>query len=452
MSHGAVSRPTFKHGKRNHIMLFVGIDIGKTSHAASLLSSVLLAKHHRYEACPTFKFENTRADFAKLLAVLCTHAPLSECRVIVERTGHYGRALEQYLREHSIEVFQVHVLERPKGSKSDIRDARRLAVLLYNQLERGVLATDKSEIAHHLSPPSESAQLLRGLVQHRTELVRERTGRKLKLIAINDELFPELKNIYADPISPSALALREKYPLPSDIADASVEDLLATRKRRLPTQARMEELQKLAQATIGTKDTSRLIALALEQEQLIKELTMLTEHIEEIDARITKDVAESREGKILMSIPMIGPMQAATLIAGIGSIANFESAAKLRAYAGWAPRQDQTGTSYDSMVLSKDGNRLLKHTLYLIALNSVKLDTPWKILYDRLVPLKCTWDERTQRWRGKMKVIGRIIGQMITVIYTLLRRDCELIATTPEGKEPTAPELYDVNKHRVKRK
>ena len=433
-------------------MLFVGIDIGKTSHVASLLSTVLLSKHHRYEACPTLKFDNTRTDFAKLLKTLISHAPLTECRIIVERTGHYGRALEQYLREHSVEVFQVHVLERPKGSKSDIRDARRLAVLLYNQLERGVLATDKSEIAHHLSPPSESARLLHGLVQHRSEMIRARTAHKLKLIAICDEVFPELKNIYTDPISPSALALREKYPLPSDIADASIADLLATRKRRLPIREKIEELRSLAKHTIGTKDTSRLIALSLEQKQLIKELQMLTEHIEELDAKITHAVSESREGKILTSIPVIGSMQAAMLIAGIGSIANFSSVAKLRAYAGWAPRQDQTGTSFDNMVLSKDGNRMLKHTLYLIALNSIKLDTPWRILYNRLVPLKCTYDERVGRYRGKMKVIGRVIGQMVTVIYTLLRRDYDAVLATPLGKEPAPPELYDVKRHVVKRK
>ncbi len=431
--------------------LYVGIDIGKTSHVAALLSIALLNKHRIYEHCPTFAFEQSHAGFEKLLTAIRLHAPLSDVRILVERTGHYGRALEQYLQEQEVAVYQIHVQERPKGSKSDKRDAQALAVLLYNQVERGVLATEKSRIAHLLIAPSASARLLRGLVQHRTELIRERTQRKNKLRAICDEIFPELTQIYVDPNGPSALILREKYPLPTDIATAPLDDLLATRKRTRPSRANMEDLQKLATHTIGTKDSSRLIALALEQKQLIKELQVSNEHIEELDSKIAAAIAESREGKILLSMPAIGVNQAAMLIAGIGSIANFESAAKLRAYSGWSPRQDQTGTSYDSMVLSRNGNRLLKHTLYLIALQAIKLDTAWKTLYDRLVPLKCAWDERAGRYRGKMKVIGRIIGQMVGLIFTLLRRDYEILARTPAGKEPAAPELYDVAKHRVRR-
>ena len=54
----------------------------------------------------------------------------------------------------------------------------------------------------------------------------------------------------------------------------------------------------------------------------------------------------SREGKILLSIPGIGPQAAAALIALIGDIANFEHASQLKSYFGWAQKSlnlDQPG-------------------------------------------------------------------------------------------------------------
>ncbi len=449
----ATTRPLITHKKaRAMANLYVGIDIGKASHAASLLSSDLLRKHHTYEHCPTLTFTESRTGFEKLLTTLRTYASPANICVLVERTGHYGRPLEQYLQEQGIQVYQVHVQERPKGSKSDKRDAQALAVLLYNQLERGILVAEKYQQARLLIAPSGSTQLLRGLVQHRSELVRERTRRKNKLVAICDELFPELAQVYLNPNNESALALREKYPTPADILAATIDDLLATRKHTRPGREAMARLQQLAKATIGTKDTNRITALSLETKQLIAELRLLTAHIEELDTEIIKAVEESREGQILTSIHPIGPLQAGMLIAGIGNIANFESAAKLRAYAGWSPRQNQTGTSYDSMTLNRDGNRTLKHVVYLIAIGAIRRETAWKSLYDRLVPIKCTYDERLGRYRGRMKVVGRIAGQMITVMYTLLKRDHDLLLATPVGKEPASPELYDISKHHIKRK
>jgi transposase len=62
---------------------------------------------------------------------------------------------------------------------------------------------------------------------------------------------------------------------------------------------------------------------------------------------IVKLVELSREGQILISIPPIGPIQAAAIIAAIGNILNFEKAADLKAYFGWAPKREQSGSSLD---------------------------------------------------------------------------------------------------------
>ena len=94
-------------------------------------------------------------------------------------------------------------------------------------------------------------------------------------------------------------------------------------------------------------------------------------------------VEHSREGKILTSIPGIGPQAAATLIATIGTIANFERPAQLKSYFGWVPKVAQSGSSLDWTRLSPRGVRQMKQTMYLIVWRAMQWDSDWKEIYER---------------------------------------------------------------------
>ena len=78
-------------------------------------------------------------------------------------TGHYHRALLQYLQELDIPVYIIHVQKRQEGLlKTDKRDALGLANLLYNQLEKGIQVGDPLQAVRKLVPPTEAAAQLRG--------------------------------------------------------------------------------------------------------------------------------------------------------------------------------------------------------------------------------------------------------------------------------------------------
>ena len=114
-----------------------------------------------------------------------------------------------------------------------------------------------------------------------------------------------------------------------------------------PSEANLLRLQQLARETIGVNNVDRLRGMKIEQELLIKELRLVQEHLERLDREITDIVRTCREGQILLSMPPIGPVQAATIIATTGHIDNFEKASELKSYFGWAPTRDQTGVSFD---------------------------------------------------------------------------------------------------------
>lgn len=252
---------------------------------------------------------------------------------------------------------------------------------------------------------------------------------------------------------PSALAIREQFPTPQALATTSITALQAARgySRNL-SDDKLVELQRLASQSIGTKDVGRLRGLVIEQTQIIRELKVLQEHLDQLDVEITKAVEHSREGQILTSIPPIGPIQAATIIASIGHIDNFESAARLKSYFGWAPAIAQSGSTLDSSKLTRAGTRTVKQMLFLIVGNAIqKKDCEWARIYERLVPIKCRWDERTRSYKGKLVVMGRLAGQITEMIYALLKKDAETLRKVPQGQEPPPPLLYDPEVHRAHR-
>jgi Transposase IS116/IS110/IS902 family len=207
-------------------------------------------------------------------------------------------------------------------------------------------------------------------------------------------------------------------------------------------------LQQLAAQSIGTKDLVRQRGLILEQGQLIRELRLLQEHIQQLDTEISQIVAQSREGQILTSIPGIGLIQAAAIMAAIGNILNFERACDLKSYFGWAPVSEFSGKTLDRVQLTPGGTRPMKQMLFLCVGQAIQLDCEWARLYERLVPKKCSYDERRRAYRGKLKVLGRIAGQMIEMIYAFLKQDAELLSRVPLGQDPPLPALYDPEIHK----
>lgn len=82
-----------------HEPLSLGIDVGKLHHLAGFVSITLMKRYQRFEHCPALKFENSRTGFRALVDRLRSYAPLEHVYVLLEATGHYHKALVQYLQQ-----------------------------------------------------------------------------------------------------------------------------------------------------------------------------------------------------------------------------------------------------------------------------------------------------------------------------------------------------------------
>ena len=109
---------------------------------------------------------------------------------------------------------------------------------------------------------------------------------------------------------------------------------------------------------------------------LVREIRSLEKAIKELDKGIEEIVQTLPEYQCLTSIPGIGPVYAAGIIAEIGQIERFDSQAKIAKYAGLSWKENQSGKrSSQNTPMIHRGNRFLRY--YLVeAANSVKRYLP----------------------------------------------------------------------------
>jgi hypothetical protein len=64
---------------------------------------------------------------------------------------------------------------------------------------------------------------------------------------------------------------------------------------------------------------------------------------------------------------------------------------------------------------------------------------------------KCPYDARTGQRKGKLRIIGRVAGQLIETMYALLKTDAEIVSRVLPNEAAPEPVLYDPEKHRQHR-
>jgi len=90
-----------------------------------------------------------------------------------------------------------------------------------------------------------------------------------------------------------------------------------------------------------------------------------------------------QEMKLLLTIPGVGPVLGAWIIAIVAPIHRFETYPKTKRYIGMNPRQQDSGAKQGKQKVSRTGNSTLRGLLYLSAIGQVGKDTRFGDLYQR---------------------------------------------------------------------
>jgi transposase len=159
-------------------------------------------------------------------------------------------------------------------------------------------------------------------------------------------------------------------------------------------------------------------------ERLKKQVQFFTKQEQEIkaelEALIKQDKQLSESVKLVCSLPGIGTLTAATVLAETNGFELIRNKRQLVSYAGLDVREKQSGTSVKGKArISKKGNKYLRKALHLPALAAIRSDERFKAVFARLVA----------KHGIKMKAAVAVQRKLLELIYTLYKTN------TPYDKE-----------------
>jgi transposase len=138
----------------------------------------------------------------------------------------------------------------------------------------------------------------------------------------------------------------------------------------------------------------------------------LKETLSETTAAITNDQEINRSVKLLTSIPGIGLLTAAVIMAETNGFELIRSKKQLTSYAGLDVKEKESGTSVKGKPrISKRGNRHLRKAMYMPALSAIRHSERYKAIFVRVV----------SRSGIKMKGAVAIQRKLLEMTYTVYK-------------------------------
>ena len=175
------------------IMFYVGIDIAKNTHWASIMSS-----DGEIIANP-FSFSNDSAGFQILLSKL---ESLDKEKILIglESTAHYGENLISFLFYLDFKIGIINPIQTANLRRSNIRKTKNDKIdtfIIIKALTLGNYAPVTSRDINNLK--------LKGLCRSRRNLVTLRSRAKIQLVSFVDQIFPELSSFFQRKSSPKCI-------------------------------------------------------------------------------------------------------------------------------------------------------------------------------------------------------------------------------------------------------
>ena len=338
-------------------MFYLGIDIAKVNHVASLIAKdgSILVK--------AIKFTNSNEGLQKLIDSISDYDQ-SQIYCAMEATGIYWLSLFSALTDKgfNVSVFNPYQIKSFRGAytnrkqKNDVIDSILIANFLsFNGIE-------------HASLPNDDLLALKNLTRYRRNLVDNISKAKTQVTGILDKVFPEYSDLFSDIFGEASKQILLNCPTPNEVINFNTRklaNLLKKASRGYHSTNKVREVKNLAKNSFGIKFTGD--ACSFEIKQLVNQIIFLENQVNELEVKI-KDIYSKLDNH-LQSIPGIGEVTAPIILAEIGDINNFSSPSKLTAFAGIDPSENQSGNKKSSNEkTSKRGSPYLRHALFTIAM------------------------------------------------------------------------------------
>jgi transposase len=347
----------------------VGIDIAKEIHWVTAIDAdgaVLIDR----------KLLNTPTEIAALADALAALG--GSARIGLDVIGGIAGLAEAMLAGAGFTLVHVPGLAVNRArqgtvggeNKSDPRDARTIA-------EQVRTRSDLRKI----EPATELDLEIRLLVSHRGDFVQAQTQRLSRMHDLLVGIFPGLEACL-DLKTKGPLHLLTKFVTPAELRTAGKKRLV----RHLQAAGGLPKVEDLAERVLAAA-AEQAIAVPAERmtARLIRELAVEAlasrTRLIEIDRELEALLAHHPDAALIRSLPGMGAVLTAELIAEAGNLSRFRSADALASAAGMAPVLRQSGRTR-FLRRPNGGNKGRKRVFYQSAFCSLSHDDS-RAFYDR---------------------------------------------------------------------
>lgn len=381
--------------------MYLGIDIGKRNHVASLIDE------NAKNLFKAFSFSNTTDGANSLLEKLSAHTDKSNVEIGMEATGHYWLSIYSFLIEKGFTVHVVNPIQTDgwrKGTeirkrKTDVIDSVLIADLIrYGDFDETSLS-------------DEEMLSLRNLSRFRNYLVSSIGDLKRKVICVLDQVFPEYQSVFSDVFGKTSKELLSHFQTADDfenISSEQLENVLEKVAFKGFAKNKITQISVLAANSFGLKFCRDSFSLQLKL--LIEQIRFIEAQVSDVETEI-KTVLHKIDSPIT-TVPGIGDINGAVILGEIGDISRFSNASKLAAYAGIDASVSQSGDFQSSNNrMSKRGSPYLRKALFQAALVAAFHDPVFSAFYQK------------KRSEGKhhLTAIGAVARKLCNTIFAVLK-------------------------------
>lgn len=381
-------------------MFYLGIDVGKNTHVASLLDD---------SSKPVFKafsFSNSTQGASSLLDKLSSFSK-KDISIGMEATGHYWLSIYSFLIDNGFVVHVVNPIQTDgwrKGTeirkrKTDVIDS----VLIADLIRYGDFV--------ETSLSDENTLSLRNLSRFRSYLVSSISDLKRKVICVLDQVFPEYQAVFSDVFGKTSKELLLHLQTAEDfehITSKQLNKILKNVSRKDFAKNKLTQISELAKDSFGL--TFCRDSFSLQLKMLIAQIQFIEAQVFDVEneMQLILDKLDSP----ITSIPGIACVTAATILGEIGDISRFSNASKLAAYAGIDATVSQSGKySSTNNKMSKRGSAYLRKALFQAALIASFHDPVFSAFYNK------------KRSEGKhhLTSVGAVARKLCNTIFAVLK-------------------------------
>jgi transposase len=363
---------------------------------------------------PPHTFTNDPDGWRELADVIAAAAaglgPGTAVACGVESTSNMHKRVVQVLRAETRFPVVVHELN-PRAvkhfSQALLRDVKT------DRLDSQLIALFLIRMQPEPTPaPPDLFEELKEATRTRRRLIEERTSDKNRLHKLLRYHFPGYRTTVGKTLSKRLLVALAALPSPHLLLEQDLDTLADMRSGRghhvgLDFAEALHSLAARAPRLVLPPVTRMVI------ETTAQRVLDLDAQISRLDEQIEIMVDDVFPNQVLTSIPGIGRVSVAAILAEIGDIRRFKSKRNFIGYCGLYPIVWESGEAKRSYRMTRKGNRMLKMTLLIASAAARQFNPVIAAFYARL----------RKRGKSTRAAGGALARKLAEIVFTLLVRN-----------------------------